>query len=106
MTFVFGGLMNNVVQLFAPKQAEIGCSEPKNRDLIAVEEVLTFAEQLGQAIKKLSLSFDTMENAIDRVDDMEARTRLRQPIKRSREALSNALLNLTYQMGKCVAYQA
>ena len=94
--------MNNVIRLFAPAHAEMPSSESETRISTAVAEVLAVAEKLGPAIKTLSRNFNAMEASIDTVDDMEARTRHLQSIKRSREALSNALLNLIQQIGKLV----
>jgi hypothetical protein len=97
-----GGKMNNVVRLFARKHTEIALSEPETHILEAVMRFLTSTGQLGQAVKKLSLEFDAMEIAIDTIDDIEARNRLTQSTKQSRETLSNAMLKLAQQMGKLV----
>ena len=97
---------NNVIRLFARKSAGIVLSEPEIRIATAVTTVLASRAQLHRRLKELSKHFDAIENAIDTIEHMETRTRLRESIKLSREAMSKAALQLTQQIGKLVGSQA
>ena len=94
--------MNNVIKLSAQKNAEIVLSEPGTRIAAAVTSVLALNEQMSRKVKDLSKHFDSIENAIDTIDDTETRTRLRESINLSREAMSKAMLKLSRQIGTLV----
>ena len=91
--------MNNVVPLFARKNAEIVHSEPEAPIATAVTSIFASTGQLGHAVKELSKQFEAIENAIDTIDDTETRNRLKESTKLSRETLSKALLKLSQQIG-------
>jgi chromosome segregation ATPase len=93
---------NNVIRLFARKGAGIVLSEPETRIATAVTTVLASSAQLDHTLKELSKHFDTIENAIDSIDDAETRNRLKQSTNLSRETLSEAMLKLSRQIGKLV----
>jgi methyl-accepting chemotaxis protein len=94
--------MTNVIRLFSRKKVELVPPEPETSIVAAVTTVLALNEQLSQKVKELSGHFDSIENAIDRVDDTATRTRLRETTKLSREALSAAVSELTRQIATLV----
>jgi hypothetical protein len=96
--------MNNVIRLVARKGADAVPSAPDNRIAAALTSVLATREQLSQKVQEFSKEFDAIENAIDTIEDLETRTRLRQTIKLCREAMSKAVLELTQRIGALVGH--
>jgi hypothetical protein len=90
--------VNNVIKLFARKNAEIVLAEPETLVAAAVTKFLAMNEQLNRKVKELSKHFDSIENAIETIEDTETRTRLRESIKRSRESFLEATLKLSRQI--------
>lgn len=94
--------MGNVIPLFAPKNAEMVVSESETCIAAAVARILTSSAQLDHAVNDLSEHFDSIEKAIDTIDDTETRTRLQESTKLSRETLLNAMRKLSQQIGTLV----
>jgi hypothetical protein len=91
--------MNNVVPLFARKNAEIVLSESEICISTAVTNILALTRRLGHTVKELSKQFEAIEAAIDTIDDTETRNRLKESTELSRETLSKAVLKLSQQIG-------
>jgi hypothetical protein len=94
--------MSNVIKLFVPKNVEIAPSEPEALIAAAVSNVSALAEHLSHKLNELSKDFDSIENAIETIEDIGTRTRLCESIKLSRESLLNAMLKLSRQIGTLV----
>jgi ATP-dependent Clp protease ATP-binding subunit ClpA len=63
---------------------------------------IAYTTSLVHAAKDLSRQFDAIENAIDTIDDVEIRTRLKHSAKLSRATRLKAMLNLSNQIQKVV----
>ena len=96
--------MNNVIRLFARENAEIARFAPEAHSSTAVAEILASSARLGDISKALLKHFDAIEKAIETIDDTETRNRLKQSTKLKREALSNAMGELSQQIGKFVNF--
>jgi hypothetical protein len=68
--------VNHVVWLFAQKDADMVLSEPETHFNLN-HEIFDLNWTMCQAVKALSMQFDAVETAIDTIDDMEARKRLK-----------------------------
>jgi|SRR5450631_743476 hypothetical protein len=91
--------MNNVVPLFARKNAEIVLSESETRISTAVTNILASIIRLGHTLNELSKQFEAIEIASDTIIDMETRNRLKKSAELNREMLSKAVLELSPQIG-------
>lgn len=94
--------MSNVVRPVRRKNAKAVLSKSAIRVAAAQTRLFARSEELSQAVKELSTRFDSIENALDTMGDAEVRTRLREQIRRSREAMSNAVLELSRQIATMV----
>ncbi|MGA9087663.1 MAG: hypothetical protein WB420_00975 [Bradyrhizobium sp.] len=92
--------MTNVVRLFASRNPKPGLVEPETSITSALEMFLASTAQLEPAIGKLWQQCDAIENAIDAIEDKEARNRLKQSAKLNRETLSKELLKLSQEIEK------
>jgi hypothetical protein len=90
--------MNNVIRLFARKNLEIVVSDPEPQIATAVTNLLAAGAILEHEFSGLSKHFDATDDAIDRTDDTETRSRLKQSTKLLRDALSKAMLELSQEI--------
>jgi hypothetical protein len=96
--------MNNVIRLFERKNAGFPLPEAE-RIAIVTMNLLASSAQLDHAVKELSKRIDVIENAIDSLDDTEARSRLGQSTSLDRKVLSKAALELSQAIRKLPALQ-
>jgi hypothetical protein len=90
--------MNNATQLYAETNAETGLSEHDSRIAAAVTDVLTSNAKLGRALREFSNRFDSVDTAIETIDNTEIRCRLKQSIQLGRASLSKVALELSQSM--------
>jgi hypothetical protein len=86
--------MNNVVQLFTQEKIA-GLSGPDTIVILAVTDILASHADLTLAIKALSGHLDALDHITDALSDSDTRARLKQEVRRSRESLTNAMLDLS-----------
>jgi hypothetical protein len=90
-------MMSNVIQLVARKNADV-LSEPDTCIAATLMSFLASREHFGNAVAELLKQFDSIQNAIDTIDDTHIRDRLQQSTQLSRKTLSKALLELAPQI--------
>lgn len=90
--------MENVVPLFRRSNINGTRSEQGRCNLAAKTSMAASNDKLARATAELSRQFDAMETAFETVDEAETRTRLKQSIKQSREALMKTMLKLSQQI--------
>ena len=86
--------MNNVVQLFRQEKI-VGPSDPDTIVIFAVTDILASHADLTLTIKALSEHLDALDHIIDVLSDSDTRARCEQEARRSRESLTNAMLDLS-----------
>jgi hypothetical protein len=86
--------MNNVVQLFRQEKI-VGPSDPDTIVMFAVTDILASHADLTLTIKALSEHLDALDRIIDVLSDSDTRARCEQEARRSRESLTNAMLDLS-----------
>jgi hypothetical protein len=94
--------MANVIRLSTRRNGDITASEPETPVATAKTSMLESGARLIDIAKELSRQFDAVENAINTIGDAEARTRLKQSTKLSRDALLEALLDLSQRICEVV----
>jgi hypothetical protein len=86
--------MNNVVQLFRQEKT-VGPSDPDTIVIFAVSDILASHADLTLTIKALSEHLDALDHITDALSDSDTRARFKQEARRSRESLTNAMLDLS-----------
>jgi hypothetical protein len=86
--------MNNVVQLVGQEKI-VGPSTPDTIVIFAVTSILASHADLALTIKALSEHLDALDQITDALSDSATRARFKQEARRSRESLTNAMLNLS-----------
>lgn len=86
--------MSNVINLFGQRKIE-DRSNPESMVTLAVADVLASHTELVRTIKELSKHLDVLDHITDAVSDPDVRVRFKQEAKRSRESLTNAMVDLS-----------
>ena len=86
--------MNIVVQLFRQKKIA-GPSDPDTSVIFAVTDILASHADLTLTIKALSKHLDALDHIVCGLSDSDTRARCEQEAGRSRESLTNAMLDLS-----------
>jgi hypothetical protein len=88
-----GCRMNNVIQMFESTNAETVRSESD----IAAAKARFFAkrEELRRTVREFSRQADSLEDVFGRIEDTETRVQLTEQMKRGRETISKAVLELS-----------
>lgn len=88
--------MSNVVQLFRHEKIE-GPPDPDSIVTFAVNDILVSHAQLDRTIKELSKHLDALDQITDALSDSDTRAQFQDEARRSRESLTNAMLNLSHE---------
>lgn len=64
----------------------------------AVTDILAIARRMDRTIKALSEHLDALDHITDALSDSDIRVRFRKEAKRSRESLTNAMLDLSHSL--------
>jgi hypothetical protein len=86
--------MNNVVQLFRQEKIA-GPSDPDTIVIFAVTDILASRADLTLTIKALSKHLDALDHIICGLSDSDTRAKCEQEARRSRESLTNAMIDLS-----------
>jgi hypothetical protein len=86
--------MNNVAQMFRQEKA-VGPLDPDTILIFAVTDLLASHADLALTIKGLLKHLDALDKIIYGLSDSETRARCEQEARRSRESLTNAMIDLS-----------
>ncbi len=73
----------------------VGLSDPDTLVIFALSDILASHADLTLTIKALSEHLDTLDHITDALSGADTRARLKQEARRSRESLTNAMLDLS-----------
>lgn len=86
--------MSNVIQLFRQENA-VGPLDAETVVTFAVNDILASHPELTRIIKALSEHLDALDHFTDTLSNFDKRAWLKQQAKRSRDSLTNAVLDLS-----------
>jgi hypothetical protein len=86
--------MSNVIQLSRQENA-VGPLDPDTVVTFAVNDILASHAELTRTIKALSEHLDALDYLTETLSNSDKRAWLKQQAKRSRDSLSNAVLDLS-----------
>ena len=95
--------MSNVIQLFEPKNVRHPPA-PDTSATIAATNILASNTQLARSIGELSFHIEAIDRAIDAIDDIDSRTRLKGMLRLACERLANLVLRQSQETGRLARY--